>query len=153
MRKWRISQKISQQWSHQWWIRLNFRNTHQTRSIQRLIILPLCSYISIGIHHCKVEIIKKLVACGISNMRSAHQNSMNSSSRQNSKAILLWTSRTSTTTSRCFSMQLLDSVKTFFLISSPSKYTLSLKNTLSQIVITLTILGIPIPRLPLDNHC
>ena len=47
----------------------------------------------------------KLVACGLSNMRSANQNYINSSSIQNSKATLIWTSRTSTTTSIFVSMQ------------------------------------------------
>ena len=47
---------------------------------------------------------KKMVACGISKTRSDHQSSMNSSSRNNSKATLLWTSITSTTTSRCVLM-------------------------------------------------
>ena len=48
------------------------------------------------IHHWKVDIIRKLVACGLSNTRSDHQSSMNSRSRQNSKATLIWTLRTST---------------------------------------------------------
>ena len=43
----------------------------------------------------------KLVACGISNMISDHQNYINSSSMHNSKATLLWNSITSITTSRC----------------------------------------------------
>ena len=38
-------------------------------------------------------------------MMSAHQNSMNSSSRHNSKETLLWTSITSITTSRYVSIQ------------------------------------------------
>ena len=59
----------------------------------------------------------KLVACGFSNMISAHQNCMNYSTRQNSKETLIWTSRTSTITSRYVSMQLLDSMNTFFLLS------------------------------------
>ena len=46
----------------------------------------------------------KLMACGLSNMRSDHQNYMNYSSIHNSKATLLYISRTSTTTSRCVSM-------------------------------------------------
>ena len=48
---------------------------------------------------------EKLVASVISNMRSAHQNDMNSSSRQNSKATLLWNSINYTTTSRYVSMR------------------------------------------------
>ena len=52
-------------------------------------------------HHWKVDIKLKLVACGLSNMRSAHQKSLNSSSRHNSNVTLLCSSRTSTTTSRC----------------------------------------------------
>ena len=47
----------------------------------------------------------KMVACGLSNMTSARQNYMNSSSRHNSKSTLLWTSITSTTTSICVSMR------------------------------------------------
>ena len=44
----------------------------------------------------------KFVTCGLSNMRSAHQHSMNSSSKHNSKSTLLWNSRTYTTTSIFF---------------------------------------------------
>ena len=36
-------------------------------------------------------------------------------------------------------MSLIDSKKTFFLINSAKKYTLILKNNLSQIILTLTI--------------
>ena len=78
MRKWRISQKTSNQWSHQWCVILKFLSPHQTRSIhQRLSILPLWSWITRGSHHWKVEIIRKLVACGLSHIRSAHQSSIN----------------------------------------------------------------------------
>ena len=73
-------------------------------------------------------------------MKSYHQNSMNSSSINNSKEILLWTSRNSTTTSIFVSIRQLNSKKTLFLVTSPSKYTLILQNTLSHIVITLPIL-------------
>ena len=53
------------------------QNPHQTRRInQRLRILPLSFWLTIGIHHWKVDILQKLVACGISNMKSAHQNSI-----------------------------------------------------------------------------
>ena len=45
-------------------------------------------------------------------------------------------------------MPWIDSDNTFFLHTSPSKYTLSLKNTLSQIVITLTIIGMLRHTLP-----
>ena len=90
MRKWIIPQKASQQWSHQWWIRLKFRNTNQLRRIhQRLRILPMWSQLTIILHHWKLKIIWKLVARVLSNMISAHQNSMNSSSRNKSKATLL----------------------------------------------------------------
>ena len=41
----------------------------------------------------------------IGGMRSAHQNSMSSLSRQNSKETLLWISRIYFTTSRCISMR------------------------------------------------
>ena len=39
----------------------------------------------------------------------------------------------------------------FFLITSPSKYTLSLNNTSYQIMINLPILGMNRPTLPLDT--
>ena len=105
------------------------------------------------LHHLQLENVKQLVVCGLLSMRLAHQISMNSSSRQSSKATLLWTSRTYTTTLRCVSMQWLDSDKTFLLITSPSKDTLSLKNTLSQISLTLHILGIHRPTFPLETKC
>ena len=123
------------------------------RTHPRLRILPLWSRLTRRPHYWEVEILRKLVACGISNMISAHPNSMNSSSKQNSKATLLWNSRTSTTTSRCVSICCLDSEKTFLLLSSASKDNLSLKNTSSQIVITLPIIGIIIPTITLDTHC
>ena len=100
---------------------------------QSLRILPLWYQIIRKLHHFKVDILQKLVACGLSNMRSDHQNSMKSSSRQISKATLIWTSGTSTTTSTCVLMRWLDSDKTFLLINSPSKDNLILGNTLYQI--------------------
>ena len=66
--------------------------------------LPTWYRITGGIHHWTMETLKKLVACGISNMISDHQNYTKSSSRKNSKETLLWTSRTSTTTPRYVSM-------------------------------------------------
>ena len=95
---------------------------------------------------------KKLVVCGPSNMISAHQNSMRSSSRQNSTETLLWISVTYITTSRCDSMRLLDSSNTSLLVTSHSKDTLSLKNTSSQITITLPVPGMSRYILPLDTH-
>ena len=47
----------------------------------------------------------KMVACGLSNMISDHQNSMKSSSGHNSKVTLIWTSRTSTNTPICVSIR------------------------------------------------
>ena len=78
---------------------------------------------------------------------------MNSSPRQNSKAALLWTSRTYTTNSRRVLMRWLYSKKTLFLLTNPSKYTLILNNTLYQIVITILILGMIRYTLPLDTYC
>ena len=65
----------------------------------------------------------KMVACGLSNTRSAHQNSINSSSIHNSKEKIKWTSINYTTTSRCVSMWQLDPKKNFLLLTSPSKDT------------------------------
>ena len=48
--------------------------------------------------------------------------------KKNSMATLLWTSGTSKTISRCVSMQIIYYNKTFLLITSPSKDTLSLDN-------------------------
>ena len=153
-RKLIISQKTSYQWFYQWYIRLSFLNNHQTIRIhQSLSILPLCSRIARRIHHWKVDIPQKLVVCGLSNMRSARQNSMKSSSIHNSNSTLLCTPRTSTTTSICVSMLWLYSEKNFLLITSPSKDTLSLKNTSLQIVLTIPILGMLRPTLTLDTHC
>ena len=133
---------------------IKFRNTHQKGSIhQRLWFLLLWSCITRGVHHWKANIIQKLLAYGLSNMRSSHQISINSSSRQNSKATLLWNWRTSTTTSICVSIWWLYSKKTSFLLTSTSKDTLSLKNTSSQIFITLPILGIHRHTLPFYTHC
>ena len=60
--------------------------------------------------------------------------------------------KTSITTSRCASMRWLKSKKTSFLITSPSKETLSLKNTSSQIAITLHIPEMSRYTLTLDTH-
>ena len=93
MRKWRIFQKISKIL----WIRLKLHiHNHTWRIQQWLRIIPLLYRLTRILHNWKVDILKKLVTCGLSNMRSAHQNSMNSSSRHNSKAVLLWTSITYT---------------------------------------------------------
>ena len=43
--------------------------------------LPPWYRLTRGIHHWKGGTLNKFVACGPSNMRSAHQNSMSSSSR------------------------------------------------------------------------
>ena len=94
----------------------------------------------------------KIGVMWVSNMISYHQNSMSSSSRQKSKEIVLWISRTSITASICVSMRSLDSEKTSFLITSPSKDTLSLNNTSSQIAITLPTPGMSRYTLPLDTH-
>ena len=147
------SQITSMFWQHWWKIRLTFRNTHQTRRIHRLLqTLPPWSQLKRGIHHWEGETLPKFVTCGPSNKRSAHQNSMSSLSRQNSKETLLWILRTSSTTSSFISMLRLDSDKTSFLITSPSKDTLILKNTLSQIANTLPNRGISRYTLPLDTH-
>ena len=100
----------------------------------------------------KGDTLPKLVPCGPSNMISAHQNSMSSPSRQNSKETLLWILRTFLTTSICVSMWWRDSEKTSFLITIPSKYTLSLNSTSSKIAIALPIPGISVYILPLDTH-
>ena len=130
--KWRSSQKTSQEWSHKWYIRFKILNTQQKiRVHQRLRIIPLWYRLTIRLHYRKVEIIQKLVSCGLSNMIPPQQNSMKYSSRQNSKATLLWTSITSTTKSICISMQWLDPNKNFFLITSTQKDALILKITSS----------------------
>ena len=49
-------------------------------------------------------------------------------------------------------MQWLDSKKNFFPLINPLKYTMIFKNTLSQIMITFTILGMLIPTIPLDTN-
>ena len=72
--------------------------------------------------------------------------------KKNSKDILLWISRNSTTTSGCVLMQWLGSKKTSFLVASPWKYTLILKNASIQIVITLPIPVMSRYTLPLDTH-
>ena len=77
---------ISQQWSKIWCIRIIIWITRQTIWIQhRPMVLPLWSQITRWIYHWKVESLQKIVICELSNMISAHQNSMNSSSIQNSR--------------------------------------------------------------------
>ena len=111
---------------------IKFRNPHIIRKIhQRIRILALWSHLTRGIHNWKVDILQMLVSCGISNMRSSYQNSMNSVSRHNSKATLIWNSRTSTTTSICILMWRLYSKKTFLLVTIPSRVALSFNNTSS----------------------
>ena len=88
MRKWTsnltkktINLTIPQQWSKIWCIRIKFRIILQAIWINhRLRFLPLWSQIRRRLYHWKVEIPQKKVICGLSNMRSAHQSSMNSSS-------------------------------------------------------------------------
>ena len=63
----------------------------------------------------------KLVVCGISNMISAHQNSMNFSPIQIYKETLLLTKRISITTSICVSMRWIYPKKIYFLLTSISK--------------------------------
>ena len=153
MRNSRYWQKTSKSWQHSWWIRLTFQNPLQPRRISLLLwTLTLWSRLTGGIHHWKWGTLPTLVACGPSNIRSAHKNSMRSSSRQNSKETLLWISIISLTTSRCLSMRWLDSEKTSFLITIPSKDTLVLKNSLSQISITLPNPVMSMYTLPLDTH-
>ena len=62
---------------------------------------------------------RKMVACGLSKMISAHQNNMSSSSRHKSKDTLLWISRTYLNTPRRASMWLLDSGNTSLLVTIP----------------------------------
>ena len=150
---WKTSKKHSEISQHSWWIRLTFRNTHQPRRIHQILrTLSLWSLLTGGLHHWNGDALPKLVACGPSNMISAHQNSMSSSSRHNSKDILLRISNISLTTSRCVSMRWLYSENTYFLITSPSKDTLILNNILSQIANTLPTPGMSRYTLPLDTH-
>ena len=72
--------------------------------------------------------------------------------KHNLKTTLLWNLRNYTTTSRYVSIQWLASEKNFFLITSPPKETLILKNILYQIVIILPILVTYRPTLSLDTH-
>ena len=157
IRKWRnktLNLRSSRQRSKIWWIRFKFRIPHQKIWINQSIrILPLLSQLTIGPHHWKVDILQKIMACGLSNMRPDKKDSMNSSWRHNSNMTLIWNSRTSTTTSRFVSMRLLDSKKNFFPLTIPSKYNLSSKTTLSQIVITLTMIGMNKYTIPLDTDC
>ena len=158
MIKWWITQNTSNKClhypSHQWCIRLTLRNPPQPIIIHQIPrTLPLCSCITGGLHHWTVDTLQKLVACGISNMISAHKNYMNYSSRHNLKETLICISRTYTTTSRCISMQWIDSYNNLFLVTISSKDALSLKNTSSQIFITLPILGMFRYVIPFYNHC
>ena len=66
---------------------------------------------------------KKMVECVISNIRSAHKNCMKYSSRQDSKATLIWTSINSINTSICVSMRWLHSER-------PSSWSLVHQKTL-----------------------
>ena len=50
----------------------------------RTMVLPLWSQLTRRLYHWKVEILK-MVICGLSNMISAHQYSVNSSSIYNSR--------------------------------------------------------------------
>ena len=129
MRKWWRPQNNSNQYLHQksnqWWIKLECLNPCCPRGIHQIFrTLQLWSHLTGGTHHLTVYTLQKLGACGISNMRSAHQNPMNYSSRQNSNAALLFTLITYTTTSIYVTMRWLESEKTSFLLTSPSKYTL-----------------------------
>ena len=148
----------SQRHSTRFWQKLRkiittFRNPLKPRRIHRLLrTLPPRSRLTGELHHWKEESLKILLACGPSKMRSAHQNSMSSSSRQNSKETLIWISRTSLTTSGCLSIRWLASDKTYLMITSPSKETLSLKNTLPHIAITLPTPGISRYTFLLDTH-
>ena len=154
MIKWQNPQENSKQCSQQPWIILTLLNPHQPRRIhQSLCNLPLWYQLIVGLHHWTVESLQKLVACGISNMRSAHQYYMNYSSIQNSKDTLLLKLRTYTTTTIFFLMRWLESNNNFFLFISTSIYTMSLHNTSSHIMITLTILRIFIYKTCLDTHC
>ena len=88
MRKWRKCQTTSKQClqysqiilSNQ--IRLALCHPHQLRRIHRLLqTLPPWFQLKGGLHHWKGDTLPKFVACGPSNMRSAHQNYMRSSWR------------------------------------------------------------------------
>ena len=79
MIKQRISHTTSHKWPHQWWIIWKIINhQHKRRMHQSIRILPLWYQIKRRLHHWKVEILQKMVACGLSNIISDHQNSMNS---------------------------------------------------------------------------
>ena len=77
------------------------KSSPDQRIHQLLQNLPPWFRLTIGLHHWKEESMTKFVACGPSNMRSAHQNSMSSSSIQISKETLFYISRISITKSRC----------------------------------------------------
>ena len=94
----------------------------------------------------------KMMACGLSNMKKSHQNDINSSSKYNSKVTLIWTSRNYAITSRCVSIQLIDSNKASLGITITSKYSLSFNNTSCQIDLALPILGIHRHTITLDSR-
>ena len=149
-----INRTIQNNASQKSLIRLKLWNTRQPRRIhQRLRTLPLWTPDKKELHYCTVVSPQKIVECGIWNMISDHQNSIKSSKINNSKETLIWTLRTSTTTSRYVSMQLLDSNKILFLVTSSPTDTTSFQNNSSQIVITLPILGMFRYTLPLKTHC
>ena len=153
MRNSHYSHKTSKFWQHSLWIRLTLRNYHQHRRIHQLLrTLPTWYQLTRGVHHWKGDTLPKLVACGLSNIRSNGKKNMSSSSRHNSKNTLLWISRTSLTILICVSMQWIDSENTSFLTTSPSKETHILKNTLSHIANTIPTPGIYRYTLPLDTH-
>ena len=53
--------------------KIKIYNTHQTKRIhQRTRILPLWYQPTRILQHWNVEILKKMVACGLFNMKSAH---------------------------------------------------------------------------------
>ena len=122
---------------------LRINTCHHTRlDHQRPKILTLWYQLATNLCCCKVDMIWKLVECGLSNMRSDHQNYMNSLTKNNPKGTLLWTSIVYTIISICVSMWWLDSEKTHFLNTSPSNDTLIFTNTSCQIVPALPILGV-----------
>ena len=136
--RWGLSLPRSIQCSNRWWFTIKI--LHHTRwPRQSTNILTLWSRLTRRIRHCKIGIFWKLLTCGLSNMRSDRQNPMNSSSRLNQKYILLWNLVIYTTISICFLVKLLDPNKISFLVTSPSKDTLSLNHTLCQIVLTVPI--------------
>ena len=151
-KKW-SSHNTSKKRLQQWRIRLTLSNPRQPRRIHQLLqTLPLWYRLIGGPHHWTVDSLQKLVTYGFWNMIPDHQNSMNSSSRYNSKETLICTSRTFKITSRCVSMRRLESDENFLLITSLSKDNPSFQNTFPQIVITLPILVMFRYTLPLDTN-